>query len=378
VGVAPLVDCEGSPGSDLVDGLNEADLDADLLEAGITDPAAARQFDGFRVVVWGICYSPDTVTLNIELLNTVSPEGIIDPPTITTDALVNVLNQTAARTPRLIRAVTEYARGSSDYAALSNIFSDLAESASSVDERDALLILKGNSLLYIGDYEGAISQYIQIGSRRSAVWVAINNRGMARLNQAYENGNPNDELFTTAANDAAGAFNSLISNADVTDSGKARALINLGVTRYLLMIGGTNVEAFEWAFANCEIAAELTPNQAAAYACQGAAIYFMLREANDCTHARDFDRALNALNRAEELDTEYAYTYFWRGSLYLLQVECENGSSEQARYRANAEEEFTIFLDLMGRSPIHLITDTILIGFARVYDAEATESAESQ
>jgi hypothetical protein len=147
-----LIDC-GS--RNLANILKDADVDASVFDS-FHSLMSARQSDNFRVVISGRC-SPGgaDLTLNFELRNTVTPAEIINPQLITITTTSKGL--TDERIVRLIRALIEYARGSSDYTALAQTFEDLAASATSADETAALRMLQHNSS-YMADHPDILTQ----------------------------------------------------------------------------------------------------------------------------------------------------------------------------------------------------------------------------
>ena len=111
------------------------------------------QSQDFHVVAWGVCAAATRLTLNLEILNLATSEVVV-PPREDHDrlSLLSNLTERSSRVVQIIRAVTEYARGSSDYELLARTFDDLAGNAASDDERTALLLLQRNSLAFAQSY----------------------------------------------------------------------------------------------------------------------------------------------------------------------------------------------------------------------------------
>jgi hypothetical protein len=143
IAVAPMVNCAGTPGADLVAQLGSAGLDAVLLSSGVTSAEDARKSADAPVIAWGVC-SGDSLTLHVELVRTVQ-QGIRNPASVTTQIFPATLQQGDSHAVRLVRAVTDYARAGLDYTALAQIFENLASEAASNDERPDLRLFQQNS-----------------------------------------------------------------------------------------------------------------------------------------------------------------------------------------------------------------------------------------
>jgi hypothetical protein len=143
IAVAPMVDCAGAPGADLVAQLGSAGLDSVLLAAGVTSAEDARKSADAPVIAWGIC-SGDSLTLHVELVRTVQ-QGIRNPASVTMQIFPATLQQGDSHAVRLVRALTDYARAGLDYTALAQIFENLASEAASDYERPDLRLLQQNS-----------------------------------------------------------------------------------------------------------------------------------------------------------------------------------------------------------------------------------------
>lgn len=143
VAVAPFVDCAAAPGVALVDLLQVAGYDADLLDAGITDQAVARATEGYNVVAWGAC-SGDALWLYVELLDPAGREMLTAPPTITLIIPADTITRSDSYATRLVMAVTEYGRGGGGEA-LAQAFNELAETAMDDEDAAALRLLRDNA-----------------------------------------------------------------------------------------------------------------------------------------------------------------------------------------------------------------------------------------
>jgi hypothetical protein len=149
IAVAPMIDCAGAPGANLVKILNGGGFQAALLDHGITAEADARALSGYRVVAWGAC-SGGTLALTLELNRTEPRQGISDPRALTFQWASDALGQDGSLPVRLVRAVTDYARSGTgaDYAALAQTFDELASQIAQEPARTALRTLGNNSRFY--------------------------------------------------------------------------------------------------------------------------------------------------------------------------------------------------------------------------------------
>ncbi len=150
IAVAPLIDCAGTPGADLVQLLHSQKFDSALLTGGFTTEADARQVNTFHVVAWGACSGSD-LTLHYELIYAPSGNGLTPVASVTTPTQPDMLSQADSRPVRLAHALIAYTTGSSGYTALAQTFEDLAASATSADERATLSVLQRNSA-YLAEY----------------------------------------------------------------------------------------------------------------------------------------------------------------------------------------------------------------------------------
>ncbi|MFN8452489.1 MAG: toll/interleukin-1 receptor domain-containing protein [Anaerolineae bacterium] len=144
VTVAPFVNCTGTPGTSLVSLLQTSGLNASLLPEGINDQNVARSTPNTGVVVWGAC-SGDALWLYVELLNALGREALDAPPTITLIVPADTVERGDSYATRLVRAVTDYARGVSGEA-LVQTFDELVQTAMDEEDAAALRTLRDNSM----------------------------------------------------------------------------------------------------------------------------------------------------------------------------------------------------------------------------------------
>ncbi len=144
VTVAPFVNCTGTPGTSLVSLLQDSGLNASLLPEGINDQNVARSTPNTGVVVWGAC-SGDALWLYVELLNALGREALDAPPTITLIVPADTVERGDSYATRLVRAVTDYARGVSGEA-LVQTFDELVQTAMDEEDAAALRTLRDNSM----------------------------------------------------------------------------------------------------------------------------------------------------------------------------------------------------------------------------------------
>jgi len=317
----------------------------------IQDSAAARTYveTELDLVIWGQCDQDSQLTMHLEISPEYGPDEVVGLESITAQTSALDLDHAA----RLGRAAINYLHGDHAEAASSLII--LQQEASTPSEGAELAFLQANSLLFDERYEAAISAYDDVLAYDLLQAQAYNNRGAAGVNWALHLGRSGPTEPYEAVLEA--AINDLTAATTTTDKSIAAvAYINLGAAQYWV------AEDYDQALVHCEQAITLAPTQPLGYVCRAAARYWVLEEVY-CNPPPDTTSARDDLATAQSQDPNLAEVFFWRGSLALLQADCDTVEQDKQKHQQEAENDFRVFLDLAKKRPVKLFTDQLMEDF---------------
>ena len=308
VAVAQLPNCSPDSQTQLVNLWNTGvESEAIAVPQFFANGAAARKLDDYDLVVWGVC-SPaesDSITLNYELITTRKPDEIAEPFTL-------VITGTLDTQVELGRGLVGYQHG--DYATAARQFGGLP-AAGTVPE---VALLWGNSLLFAGQYEAAISSYQTIISTLKSDWPAVhNNLGVAKFNKDLLD----VDGFPQSGRDS---FDRAIELAQAQGDSQIELLATVNQSDLLRRVGNWNTAA-----ASCEVARGIDSRSPYPYLCQVLVDFSAGAGSSQDIPFYKIDRDLATVER---LDNSMPRLYFLRASWYREQNQRQEAIAAYERF----------------------------------------------